>query len=210
MDVKPLCYRSVTVTTKIIIQYYSCVSSCSNKVLWFNEVTLTPKIKKNTPLKCGTHTLSSTNVTTMTSSLLDYIITLVIVREECNLATQFSGIDAVVSHLLRGSPFANVALSVHYQGAREGRPSRPALPVSCTYISTSSGMRQWITWHPSGQSMPMPNAMVATTMRRHDEEVNRSSILSCTDGCVDRIYMSIKWNCGKSGLPGGLVKFWPT
>ena len=55
--------------------------------------------------------------------------------------------------------------------------------------------------------MPMPNAMVATTMRRHDEDVNRSSILSFTDGCVDRVYMSIKRNCGKSGAPGGLVKF---
>ena len=47
-----------------------------------------------------------------------------------------------------------------------GFSSRPALPVCWIYDSMSSGMPKWITCLTSGQSMPIPNEIVAHTILR--------------------------------------------
>ncbi len=52
--------------------------------------------------------------------------------------------------------------------ANAGLLSRPALPLSCIYISVSSGTPQCMTCRTSGQSTPIPKALVATITRRVD------------------------------------------
>ncbi len=47
-----------------------------------------------------------------------------------------------------------------------GWPSLPHLSVSWTYSSLVLGRPQWNTWRTSGQSMPIPNAVVAMTIFR--------------------------------------------
>ena len=75
---------------------------------------------------------------------------------------------------------ACLVVLLYNSNAHEGKPSLPALLVYLTYISASLGTPQCITCRTSGQSTPMPNAMVAITTRKEDGEVNSSSILSFT------------------------------
>ena len=49
--------------------------------------------------------------------------------------------------------------------AYERLPSRPARPASWKYASMELGMSMCMTVRTSGLSMPMPNALVATTTR---------------------------------------------
>ena len=68
-----------------------------------------------------------------------------------------------------------------YMIDKEGCSSRPALPVSCAYSSRLVGIPQWITLRMSGQSMPIPKAVVQITMRRlpgNENDFNTSSFLS--------------------------------
>ena len=60
--------------------------------------------------------------------------------------------------------------------------------------------------HTSGQSMPIPNATVATTTRKWEASTNSLAMLSLTIVSVQLWYMSMTWNCGRSGASCGSVK----
>ena len=57
-----------------------------------------------------------------------------------------------------------------YDRLQERSPSRPVHPVSCTYVSMSSGTLQCMIYCISGQSIPIPKAMVAMTTRGEDDD----------------------------------------
>ena len=71
------------------------------------------------------------------------------------------------------------------------------------------GGPKWITWRTLGQSIPIPNATVATTIRNVDSLVNKDTMSCLTTGLVQLMYMSTSLNRGKLGAPGVLVKFTP-
>ena len=88
--------------------------------------------------------------------------------------------------------------------------SLPALPDSCAYVSASPGGPQWITWWISGQSIPIPNAVVAIMILSLQptvvNDLSTSSRISMVDALVN---ISTKRNSWKSGEPIGKVKCWP-
>ena len=67
------------------------------------------------------------------------------------------------------------------------------------------GGPQCIIWRMSGQSTPMPNAMVAMTICSDNGDVNLF-MMSFVDGWVQWVNMSTSLNCAKSSMPTGSVK----
>ena len=67
-------------------------------------------------------------------------------------------------------------------------PSLPARPDSCTYISQSPETPQLIIVLTSGESMPMPKAMVQITTRNGKAVVNCFTIVFFTYWRVHRVY----------------------
>ncbi len=66
--------------------------------------------------------------------------------------------------------------------------------------STSFGAPTCISWRTSEQSIPIPNATVAITIRSWESFVNTATILSFTIGSVQLMNMSTRLNLGRSGL----------
>ena len=72
------------------------------------------------------------------------------------------------------------------------------------YDSTSEGTPQWITRRISEQSSPIPNAIVAITIRSELlGSLNRSRMVFLTLGCVHAVNMSTSRYLANCWRPGG-------
>jgi len=90
--------------------------------------------------------------------------------------------------------------------AKDSLLSLPHLPVSCMYPSMLSGAPKCITCLTLGQSNPIPNAIVATTILRHESLPKYLMICDLNDLSIRLVNMSTSLNLQRSGASGGSVK----
>ena len=89
--------------------------------------------------------------------------------------------------------------------------SRPAHPISCTYMSISCDGPQWMICRTQGQSRPMPNATVAiTNMRLLNGLTNAATMAFFTCGSVHFGNISPNLYLTKFTSPAVLVKCVPS
>ena len=86
--------------------------------------------------------------------------------------------------------------------AQDSCPSRPALPVSCTYVLTFSGTPQWIICRTSGQSMPITKGYGCN----NNGDVNSFKICPLLSGVYNvYTYQQDQIKVNNHVLPGGSV-----
>ena len=98
-----------------------------------------------------------------------------------------------------------------YRTAFADCPSRPARPVSCRYSSIFSEGPQWMMHLTFGQSRPIPNAIVAMTIRNRElGSINDFKILSLISGRLQAVNISTIRKAAISGAPMWSVISLPT
>ena len=87
-----------------------------------------------------------------------------------------------------------------------GFPSCTPRPLSCIYISMSEETPQWTTCLTSGQSIPIPNAIVHIMTHKGESTLQKDFTIECfTLSSVALIYMSTSLYRERLGAPTGSV-----